>query len=168
MNNLDVPVWSNDGKQVCYRGKPVRGIDPKTFEVLLGNYARDAQSVFFHRLKAPVDRETFRVLNANFGVDATQAYFVVSPIRDADPKSFRVLDSSLMAEFVSSFLHASRQIAIQSGLRVERVFIKSRPQTPRRLSRWVIVLAAIVSVFITSVPCCPALTVPHGVIGAAC
>src|SRR5208282_390559 len=106
----DIPVWSNDGKQVCYRGRPVRGADPKTFEVLLGNYARDARSVFFHSLKSPADRATFRVLNANFGVDATQAYFVVSPIRDADPKTFRVLDSSLVhngSSFVSgAFLQA--------------------------------------------------------------
>ena len=95
MRNLDTPVWSNDGKRVCYMGSTVRGADPATFEVLLGNYARDANNVFFHQIKSQkIDRATFRVLNGNFGVDASNAYFVVTPIRDADPQSFRVLDSS--------------------------------------------------------------------------
>jgi len=95
MRNLDTPVWSNDGKRVYYMGSPVRGADPKTFEVLLGNYARDATNVFFHHNRSQkIDRATFRVLNANFGVDAQHAYFVMTPIADADPQTFRVLDSS--------------------------------------------------------------------------
>jgi hypothetical protein len=95
MRNIDTPVWSNDGKRVYYMGQTVRGADPKTFEVLLGCYARDAQSVFFHMNRSQkIDRATFRVLNANFGVDAAHAYFVVTPIPDADPQTFRVLDSS--------------------------------------------------------------------------
>lgn len=95
MRNIDTPVWSNDGKRVCYMGRPLRGADPKTFEVLFGCYARDARSVFFHEIRSQkIDRATFRVLNANFGVDATHAYFVVTPIPGADPKTFRVLDSS--------------------------------------------------------------------------
>ena len=107
MRNLDTPVWSNDGKRVCYMGRPIRGADPKTFEVLLGNHARDARSVFFHSIRAPkIDRATFRVLNANFGVDAACAYFVVTPIRDADPQTFRVLDSSFVAEPGGHFLQA--------------------------------------------------------------
>jgi len=107
MRNLDTPVWSNDGKRVCYMGSPVRGADPKTFEVLLGNYARDAQSVFFHHNRSQkIDRQTFRVLNANFGVDAAHAYFVVTPIGDADPQTFRVLDSSLVAGPFGQFLQA--------------------------------------------------------------
>lgn len=53
--------------------------------------------MFFHSIKASkIDRRTFRVLNANFGVDTVHAYFVCTPIRDADPGSFRVLDSSLV------------------------------------------------------------------------
>ena len=107
MHNLETPVWANDGKQVRYMGRPVRGADPKTFEVLLGNYARDAHSVYFHSIKSQkIDRATFRVLNANFGVDSSQAYFVVSPIKDSDPKTFRVLDSSLVAESSGNFLQA--------------------------------------------------------------
>jgi len=88
-------------------GRPVRGADPKTFKVLLGNYACDARSVFFHRIRSPnIDRATFRVLNANFGVDAARAYFVVTPIRDADPQTFRVLDSSFATEPSGDFLQA--------------------------------------------------------------
>jgi hypothetical protein len=111
MTNLDVPVWSNDGTQVYHRGVPVSGADPKTFEVLLGNYARDGKSVFFRNVKSKtIDRATFRVLNANFGVDSASAYFAFSPIRDADPASFRVLDSSFVhngASYVAgAFLQA--------------------------------------------------------------
>jgi len=108
MSNLDTPVWSNDGKNVCHMGRPVRGADPETFEVLLGNYAHDARSVFFGSTKSPIiKRASFRVLNANFGVDASKAYFVVTPIRNADPKTFRVLDSSLVAmPAPGSFLRA--------------------------------------------------------------
>jgi hypothetical protein len=105
MANIDVPIWENNGKKVLHRGRPVRGADPKTFEVLLGNYARDAKSVFFHSIKSPkIDRDTFRPLNANFGVDATQAYFVVTPIKGADPKTFRVLDSSLVTFSMGAFI----------------------------------------------------------------
>ncbi|HEX3626863.1 MAG TPA: DKNYY domain-containing protein [Verrucomicrobiae bacterium] len=58
-------------------------------------YARDANSVFFHSMRSQkIDRATFRALNANFGVDSSHAYFVVTPIKDADPQTFRVLDSS--------------------------------------------------------------------------
>lgn len=97
VRNLDTPVWLNDGQTISYMGHPVRGADPKTFEVLLGCYARDADSVFFHcRRSQKIDRRTFRVLNAHFGVDAVHAYFITTPIRHADPKSFRVLDSSLV------------------------------------------------------------------------
>jgi hypothetical protein len=107
MRNLDTPIWSNDGKRVCYMGKPVRGADAKSFEVMLGNYARDARSVFFHSIRSPkIDRATFRALNANFGVDSSQAYFVVTPIRGADPQTFRVLDSSFAAEPGGHFLQA--------------------------------------------------------------
>jgi hypothetical protein len=87
MRNIDTPVWSNDGKVVCFMGRPVRGADPKTFEVLLGNYARDAKSVFFSNKRSQkIDRATFRVLNANFGVDSAHAYFEAAPIRDANPE----------------------------------------------------------------------------------
>lgn len=127
MRNLDTPVWSNDGKRICYMGRPVRGADPKTFEVLLGNYARDARSVFFHTIRSPkIDRATFRVLNANFGVDSSRAYFVVTPIRDADPKTFRVLDSSFAAEPAGHFLQAgyaadAKSIWFASGAGIYRL-----------------------------------------------
>jgi hypothetical protein len=127
MRNLDTPVWTNDGKRVCYMGRPVRGADPKTFEVLLGNYARDARSVFFHTIRAAkIDRATFRVLNANFGIDASSAYFVVTPIRGANPGTFRVLDSSLVAEPGGHFLQAgyaadARSIWFASGVGVFRI-----------------------------------------------
>src|SRR5579863_1754753 len=107
MRNIDVPTWSNDGKKVYHSGRPVRGADPKTFEVLLGRYARDVRSVFFSGTRATkIDRATFRVLNANFGVDFSGAYFVVTLIRDADPRTFRVLDSSLATGPLGCFLQA--------------------------------------------------------------
>jgi hypothetical protein len=78
-------------------GRPVHGADPKTFEVLLGSYARDAHNVFFHIHRSQrIDRTTFRVLNLNFGVDDTHAFFAVTPIKGAHSDSFRVLDSSLV------------------------------------------------------------------------
>jgi hypothetical protein len=76
-------------------GRTVPGAEPKTFEVLLGSYARDANSVFFGSSRSQkIDRATFRVLSVHFGVDAQNAYFSTTPIADADPKSFRVLDSA--------------------------------------------------------------------------
>src|ERR1051325_2169494 len=95
MRNLDTPVWSNDGKRICHMGRTVPGADPKTFEVLLGCYARDAQSVFFGTTRSQkIDRATFCVLSVHFGVDAQNAYFAHTPIPDTDPNSFRVLDSA--------------------------------------------------------------------------
>ena len=77
-------------------GGTVSGADPKTFEVLLGYYALDANSVFNGRSRSQkIDRATFRALNAHFGVDANNAYCVTTPIEDADPHSFRVLDASI-------------------------------------------------------------------------
>jgi hypothetical protein len=58
-----------------------------------------------------MDRATFRVLNANFGVVSSRAYFVVTPIPDADPQTFRVLDASMVADASGLFrqLLARRQ-----------------------------------------------------------
>ncbi|NUM55244.1 MAG: DKNYY domain-containing protein [Candidatus Hydrogenedentes bacterium] len=134
MANIDVPVWENDGKKVLHRGRPVRGADPKTFEVLLGNYARDAKSVFFHSIQSKqIDRDTFRPLNANFCIDATQAFFVVTPIKDADPKTFRVLDSSLvffsMGSFISSGYAADANSVWHASSQGIRRIKKAEPVT---------------------------------------
>ncbi|HEY5912344.1 MAG TPA: DKNYY domain-containing protein, partial [Verrucomicrobiae bacterium] len=105
--NLDTPVWAVDSKHVFYMGRPLPGADPKTFEVLLGNYARDARGVFFGPFRSrKIDHATFRVLNANFGVDSSRAYFVITPIRGAAAERFRVLDASLVAEASGVFLQA--------------------------------------------------------------
>ena len=104
MSNLDVPLWLNDGKQVLYRGRPVRGADPKTFEALLGSFARDATCVFFNAQKLKADRATFRPISAYFGADVSQAFFATTPIKDADPNTFHVLDSSLLYASMGKFI----------------------------------------------------------------
>jgi hypothetical protein len=96
MHNLEIPVWSNDGKSVHYMKSLVRGADPKSFEVLLGLYARDANHIFFGPSKCQkMDRDTFKPLNACFGVDSSSAYFCIAPVKQANPTSFRSLDSGL-------------------------------------------------------------------------
>lgn len=75
----------------------LRGVDPTTFEVLLGYYARDAKSVFFGSVPCrKIDRATFRAINGSFGVDAKTPFFCIAPIKQADPQSFRPLDSGLV------------------------------------------------------------------------
>jgi hypothetical protein len=97
MDNLDTPIWSNDGKQVRYMKSRVRGADPKTFEVLLGYYARDARQVFFGpAVCRKMDRDSFHPINACFAVDSQSAYFCTAPLKQADPASFRPLDSGLV------------------------------------------------------------------------
>ncbi|MFO0888969.1 MAG: DKNYY domain-containing protein [Isosphaeraceae bacterium] len=96
MNNLDTPLWSTDGGKVLHLGRPVRGADPKTFEPLLGTWARDARHVYQGPFRCPkIDRNTFRPLNAIFGIDAAHAYCGGSPICDAEAGSFRTLDAGL-------------------------------------------------------------------------
>lgn len=125
--NVDIPVWMNDGSKVLYRGRALRGADAKTFRVILGNYACDDISVFFHTIKSSkIDRKTFKVLNSNFCVDSKNAYFVVTPIKGADPKSFRVLDSSLEADSSGNFLQAgyaadNKSVWFASGAGIFRV-----------------------------------------------
>lgn len=97
MDNLDTPIWSNDGKQVRYMKSRVRGADPKTFEILLGFYARDARQVFFGPVACKkMDRASFRPINACFAVDSQGAYFCIAPVKQADSASFRPLDSGLI------------------------------------------------------------------------
>lgn len=97
MDNLDTPTWSNDGQHVRYLKSLVRGADPKTFEVLLGYYARDARQVFFGPVACrKMDRDTFRALNACFAVDSLRAYFCTAPVKQVDPLTFRPLDSGLV------------------------------------------------------------------------
>jgi hypothetical protein len=97
MHNLDTKPWSNDGKKVFHYGREIRGADAKTFEVLLGDYARDAKHVYIgsHTCNK-IDRATFRVLNANYGVDAHSVWFRNGPIKHADVTTFRPLDSGFI------------------------------------------------------------------------
>lgn len=110
MHNLDTPVWSNDGQRVCYMGKQIRGADPKSFETLLGYYARDAKHVYFGPVACrKIERDTFRAIHPCFGADASSAYFCIAPIKQADVGSFRPLDSGLVRgvfTFGDQFLHA--------------------------------------------------------------
>jgi hypothetical protein len=81
--------YEASGDRLFYFNTHVRGAEPRTFEVLAHDWARDASSVFCRarRLKQ-ADRATFQVVNTLYAKDASRAYAVSGEIAGADAASF--------------------------------------------------------------------------------
>lgn len=65
-----------DSKRVWYNGRPLKGADPKTFEVLeSGYYAKDAKTVWYHdEVVKGADAPSFKDDGEMIGHDKNQRY----------------------------------------------------------------------------------------------
>lgn len=64
-----------NGKRLTFRGKPMRGVDVASFEVLGDVWARDAAHVYWcGRKLAKADRDSFRVISHSCAFDAKRFY----------------------------------------------------------------------------------------------
>lgn len=74
--------------------KPIDGADMTTFEEIKGEYARDAQHVFFRgQILSGADPATFERIAGLYWKDKNSVYYVDHPIPGADPRSFRRIGS---------------------------------------------------------------------------
>lgn len=82
---------AKDEKYVWWYGVPLRGIDPKTVEVVNPGFVwKDAKNVWYQRSKiAGADVKTFRHLEQAFYRDASRVYWSSTALKGADPETFR-------------------------------------------------------------------------------
>jgi hypothetical protein len=91
-------AWRIEAGKVYWgdSGKPMRGADAATFQVLNEIWARDAKRVFVHDSVIPgADAESFEVFNKLYARDRGRAYYSFGIIKTADPSTFRALDSGV-------------------------------------------------------------------------
>ena len=94
----DGPWFVTHADQVTWRGYEMDA-DPSSFVALTDTWGFDDQSVFVqHRRKRNIDRASFRLLNPVFAVDCNAVYDWSGAVKQADAKSFEVLDSGIVAQ----------------------------------------------------------------------
>lgn len=93
--NVDYYLFTEDARTVHVNANPIAGADPPTFRVLRGAYTQDSGSVYsFTDRIADADASSFEVLEGPFArEDARSAYWMGKAIPDADPATFRVLNT---------------------------------------------------------------------------
>lgn len=70
----------------------VEDADPKSFETLQGDYAKDRLHVYYGGGALPeADPQSFRVLSDSYSKDSARVYFERQPVPGADPVSFVAL-----------------------------------------------------------------------------
>jgi len=88
--------FAKDAVQAYYRGVPIPGSDPTTFEVLSEHEARDRRAVYWG--------ETYRKGQEYF----TVKYARIEPIVDADPKTYRMLKYDYASDGKHAFKEGQR------------------------------------------------------------
>lgn len=91
-NNPETEFWT-DGNKVYNVKSVLRGANPNTF-LYDGIFAKDDKNCFCGEswLKG-ADVETFQVLNYTYAIDKDYVYTITGKVKDADIKSFEVLDN---------------------------------------------------------------------------
>lgn len=99
MNRIDIPkfyepnqrYWT-DGKQVFYVDTPIVNVDPETFELYIGWFAKDKSHCYLEGdVFKKANAETFKVLNWAFSKDKNNVYTNRGILKDADPNTFVVI-----------------------------------------------------------------------------
>ncbi len=99
-------TYSREGQQVHWRGRPIAGADPDSFEPLNDVWSRDAARVYCQDKRMKADRATFSALSRIYAKDKDHVYEYSRVVRGADASSFEVLrpepepeDESLCREY---------------------------------------------------------------------
>ncbi|WP_197168323.1 protein kinase domain-containing protein [Neorhodopirellula pilleata] len=82
---------AKDATSAWWYGEPLRGVDPKTVELVNAGFAwKDAKSVWYQREKiSGADAKTFRHLKQAFYRDANRVYWSMTPLEGVDLDTFR-------------------------------------------------------------------------------
>lgn len=89
---LDKHGYAKDKLHVYYKGFPVEGADPVSFESITDSYGKDASHVYYELKEIPgADPATFKVFNIQWGRDTQDVYFQYRPIEACDPSTFELL-----------------------------------------------------------------------------
>ncbi len=92
---LDEHGYAKDKLRVYYKGFPVEGADPVSFELITDLYGKDAAHVYYELETIPgADPATFKVFNIQWGRDVNDIYFQYRPLEACDPATFELLEES--------------------------------------------------------------------------
>ena len=84
-------TYSREGQQVLWRGRPIAGADPDSFEQLNDTWSRDAARVYCQDRRMKADRATFAVLSRIYAKDKDHVYEYNGIVKGADASTFEVL-----------------------------------------------------------------------------
>lgn len=91
-------AYGADHQRVYHRGFRLKPVDRASFEVLGPTHARDKKRVFYGEQAIPgADPATFEVVEGLCGKDAARVYLWTDPIEGADPESFETIDGEFLA-----------------------------------------------------------------------
>ena len=84
-----------DSNYVYKNDTIVEGADPKTFETINWQWAKDNKSIFFFGKLIPfIDYNTFHYLDYHYAIDKNNVYYDDKIIEGADASSFKHIDGS--------------------------------------------------------------------------
>lgn len=112
-------IWAYDRHGFYMRDEFTPVEDGATFEVLEGDYARDAKRVYFGgRVFHDADPRTFRSAGGEFATDARRAYWGDFVLKDASPRTFEALEYHYARDAKRVF-HMNETIALADGATFE-------------------------------------------------
>jgi len=89
--------YAKDNKHVYSRAGIVEGADPNTFVYLGNDYAKDSQKVFFQANEIKsADPNTFQVIEYGWSKDKNDVYCGKQPLKVVDTTSFTILHVGLL------------------------------------------------------------------------
>src|SRR5512146_35260 len=110
-------TYSREGLQVLWRGRPIAGADPDSFEPLNDTWSRDAARVYCQDKRMKADVATFTALSPIYAKDKNHVYDYSSIVEGADAASFEVLrpapepeDESLCREYARDREHVFHKV----------------------------------------------------------
>ena len=92
---LDKNGYAKDKLRVYYKGYPVEGANPLSFERITEHYGKDADHVYYELELVPgADPATFKVFETQWGRDVHDIYLQYRPLEACDPSTFEILAES--------------------------------------------------------------------------
>jgi hypothetical protein len=108
-------IWAYDRHGFYMRNEVTPLADGETFQVLGGEYAKDAKKVYFRgSVFHDADPRTFRWVGGEFATDARHAYWHDFALKDASPRTFEVLEYHYARDAKRVF-HMNETIASADG-----------------------------------------------------
>ncbi|MDR2326168.1 MAG: DKNYY domain-containing protein [Acidovorax sp.] len=85
----DNPLYASDGHQVYCDGKPLRGAQPASWQLLPSGFSGDGRGIYYMERKLPrVDMATWQHLHRSWSKDKNHVFYMNRIEKDATPEGF--------------------------------------------------------------------------------